>query len=68
MIDTYNQFPEAYQVAVVVCGYLSNRIFRILWMVIVVFAIKKLQTRVMYLQEIYPETMPTDRNEGRQSN
>jgi hypothetical protein len=58
MIDTYNQFPEAYQVAVVVvCGHLSNRIFHMLWMVIVAFAIKKLQTRVMYLQEIYPEKL-----------
>jgi hypothetical protein len=58
MIDTYNQFPEAYQVAVVVvCGHLSNRIFHMLWMVIVAFAIKKLQTRVMYSQEIYREKL-----------
>jgi hypothetical protein len=54
MIDTYNQFPEAYQIAV-----FGMRLFKQQNISYVMdghcrFAIKKLQTRVMYLQQIYP--------------
>ena len=57
MIDTYNQFPGAYQIAVV-----GMRLFKQQNISYVVdghcrFAIKKLQTRVMYLLEIYLEKL-----------